>query len=279
MRGGVRAERVHLMASPLALWRQFLARPNDDRVKTYGVAIIVAFACALVISVTSVRLKPLQEAHLAAERSARIEAMLDTLPGMRELMETTGVTALETRMVKLSDGSFATGIDTVSFDAVAASEDPEDSIAIPPDADVAGLKRRENHAPVYLLERDRELMLLVLPMRATGYQSTITAMLALEPNLRTVAALTITGHGETPGLGARISEPEWTALWRGKEIADESGTILIEVVRAGQATGPHQVDGLSGATRSSNAVGAMLSFWLGDLGFGPFLDRLESEGI
>ncbi len=73
---------------------------------------------------------------------------------------------------------------------------------------IRGLKRRENHAPVYLLERDGELMLLVLPMRATGYQSTITAMLALQPDLRTVAALTITEQGDTPGLGARIEEPD-----------------------------------------------------------------------
>ena len=266
------------MADPLTLWRRFLARPNDDRVKTFGVAVLVAFVCAVVVSATSVTLKPLQDAHLAAERAARMEAMLDTLPEMRGLMEEAGVTALETRMIDLSDGSFAPEIDPEGFDANTAAEDPEISIAIPPEADIAGLKRRENHAPVYLLERDGELMLLVLPMRATGYQSTITAMLALEPDLRTIAALTITGQGETPGLGARIADPDWAALWPGKEIANEDGEIVIEVVR-GTATGPYQVDGISGATRSSNAVGAMLNFWLGDLGYGPFLDRLESEGL
>jgi Na+-transporting NADH:ubiquinone oxidoreductase subunit NqrC len=47
----------------------------------------------------------------------------------------------------------------------------------------------------------------------------------------------------------------------------------------GQAVGPHQVDGVSGATRSSMAVGAMVQFWLGDWGFGPFLRRLETEGL
>lgn len=266
------------MAEPLNPWRRFLARPNDDRVKTFGVAVMVAFICAIIISATSVTLKPLQDAHLEAERAARIEAMLDTLPGMRGLMEETGVTALQTRMISLADGRFAPEIDPATFDAQAAADTPETSIAIPPDADVAGLKRRENHAPVYLLERDGDLMLLVLPMRVSGYQSTITAMLALQPDLRTIAALTITGQGETPGLGARIAEPEWASLWPGKEIANEDGEIVIEVVR-GQATGPYQVDGISGATRSSNAVGAMLEFWLGDLGFGPFLDRLESEGI
>ena len=30
------------MASPIATWRRFLARPNDDRVKTLGIAFLVA---------------------------------------------------------------------------------------------------------------------------------------------------------------------------------------------------------------------------------------------
>lgn len=259
-------------------WQRFLARPNDDRVKTFGIAVIVALVCAAVVSTTSVLLKPMQEAHLQAERAARMEAMLDTLPGMRGLMEEAGVTALETRMVDLASGRFAPGIDVAAHGAAEAANDPATSIAIPPDADVAGIRRRENHAPVYLLERDGELMLLVLPMRATGYQSTISAMLALEPDLRTVAALSITGHGETPGIGSRITDPAFIDLWPGKQVADETGEILIEVVR-GQASGPHEVDAISGATRSSTAIGAMLAFWLGDLGFGPFLDRLEEEGL
>ncbi len=112
------------MANPLSLWRRFLARPNDDRLKTLGVAVLVAFVSAVVVSVTSVSLKPLQDAHLEAERQARMERMLDTLPGMRELMEEAGVTALETRVVTLSDGSFAPDVDPASFDMVKGPKTP-----------------------------------------------------------------------------------------------------------------------------------------------------------
>lgn len=266
------------MSSPLAHWRAFLARPNDDRIKIFGIAVLVALISAIVVSVTSVTLQPLQDAHLEAERQARMAAMLDTLPGMRDLMEEVGVDALETRIVSLSDGTFAPEIDPASYDMRAAAEAPDTSIALPPEADVAGLKRRANFAPVHLLERDGELMLIVLPVEGTGYQSTIRAMLALQPDLTTIAALTITEQGETPGLGARIEEPDWQALWPGKEIADESGEIEIEVVR-GEASGPYQVDGISGATRTGNGITDMLHFWLGDYGYGPFLDRLEREGL
>lgn len=258
------------MLSPLATWRHFLARPNDDRVKVFGVAILVALVSAVVVSSAAVTLKPLQEAHLQAERDARMALMLDTLPGMRDIMEEAGVETLQTRFVDLETGAFVADVN--------AADETEPSIAIPPEADVAGLGTRAPFAPVYLLERKGDLMLVVLPVSGKGYQSTISALLALKPDLQTVAALTITQQGETPGLGARIEDPSWQALWAGKQVADEAGQIVISVVR-GQATSPFEVDGITGATLTSNGVANMLRYWLGDHGFGPFLDRLQSEGL
>lgn len=266
------------MLNPITLWQNFLARPNDDRVKVFGVAVLVALISALVVSTASVSLRPLQEAHLAAEREARMEAMLDALPGMRDVMEEAGVDTLETRIVNLETGDFAPEIDPAAFDLEAATNDPDQSIEIPTEADIAGLRRRANFAQIFLLERDGDLLLVVLPVRGAGYQSTISAMLALEADLNTVAALTITEQGETPGLGARIEEPEWQALWPGKQIANEEGEIVISVVR-GEATPPYEIDAISGATVTSNGVGNMVRFWMGDNGYGPFLEKLKTEGL
>jgi Na+-transporting NADH:ubiquinone oxidoreductase subunit C len=102
--------------------------------------------------------------------------------------------------------------------------------------------------------------------------------LALQGDLKTIAALIFYEQGETPGLGARVQEPAWEALWPGTSIADDSGQIAVEVVR-GQATEDWQVDGLTGATRTGNGVTSLLQFWLGEWGYGPFLERLESGEI
>lgn len=266
------------MSSPLAFWRRFLARPNDDRIKIFGIAFLVAFTASLVVSATAIKLKPLQDAHLTAEREARMQQMLDTLPGLRDLMLETGVDALETRMVNLVDGQFMAGMDVDTYDPEATAKDPETSIALDPAIDVAGIKRRANYVPVYMMQRDGELMLIVLPVYGQGFQSSIRAFLALGPDLNTIAALTIISQGETPGLGARIEDADWQALWPGKEIADETGKIVISVVR-GQAITPFEVDGISGATLTGNGISNMLKFWLGDSGFGPFLARLKQEGL
>lgn len=266
------------MLNPIDSWRGFLARDNDDRIKVFGVAVLVALVCAIVISTASVTLRPMQEAHLAAERQARMDAMLDRLPSMRSIMEEAGVDALETRLVDLASGAFVSGIEPDSYDVQAALNDPEQSVTIPADADVAGLQKRAPYAPVYLLESDGALLLVVLPVSGVGYQSTLRAMLALEADMKTVAALTILEQGETAGLGARIEDAAWQAQWQGKQISDDSGEIVISVVR-GQATSVHEVDGISGASRTGNGVANMLRYWLGDDGFGPFLKRLQQEGL
>ena len=246
--------------------------------KVFGVAILVALFSSVLVSTTSVALKPLQDAHLEAERVARMERMLDTLPGMRDVMLELGVDALETRLVDLETGAFVPEVDAAEFDLTSAMADPEQSIEIPSGEDVARLGRRSTIAPVYLLQKEGELFLVVLPISGSGYQSTLRAMLALDADLSTIAALTITEQGETPGLGARIEDPDWQASWAGKSISDQTGQIVIDVVR-GNATEPYQVDGISGATVTSNGVANMLRYWLGPHGFGPFLRRLESEGL
>lgn len=258
--------------------RRFFARSNDDLIKIIGMAVLVAFVSSAAVSVTAVILRPYQEANRAAEQQARIDTMLDTLPGMRDLMLEAGVDTLETRFVILDDGHFAKQADTAEFDLEKALQDPEASIALAPEADIAGIKRRANLSPVYLLQKEGDLKLIVLPVYGTGYQSTIRAALAIEADLTTIAALTIIEQGDTPGYGARIEEPEWLALWPGKKIADETGSIRIELVRDGAST-PYEVDAISGATRTSTGITNLLRFWLGEHGFGPFLTRLRQEGL
>ena len=265
------------MDEPRGAWARFLARPNEDPVKAFGMAGLIALASAITVSTVATTMRPRQIANVEAARQERMQAMVQALPGLRAVMEETGVTELETRLVDLETGRMLAG-EASGFDPLAAARDPATSIALPKEADIAGLERREAQALVHLLARDGEPMLVVLPVRGTGYQSTISALLALEPDLNTVAALTVTEQAETPGIGARIETAAWQALWPGRRIADDTGAIRIEVVR-GQAQTAYEVDGISGATRTGRGVADMIRFWMGPWGYGPFLDRLEREGL
>ena len=89
-------------------------------------------------------------------------------------------------------------------------------------------------------------------------------------------------HKETPGLGGEIDNPKWKATWKGKEVYSDSGDVLISVIKGSvdrsSSQAKYQVDGLSGATITSNGVTNLLSFWLGDMGYGPLINTLKEQG-
>ncbi len=256
-------------------WARFLALPNDSLPKTLGVAFLVALASATAVSVTSVTLRPRQQAHVEAAREARLASLIATLPGLDDILRASGASSLDAVVINIATGEIDPAIDAAGFDFLAAQTAPDQGTALAPAADLARIGRRPNHAPVYLLRDAGGLALVILPVYGSGYQSTIRAYLALQGDLNTIAGLSIYEQGETPGLGARITAPEWQDLWSGRQIADATGEIAIRVVRSG-ATGPHEVDAITGATQSSNGVADLVRFWIGPQGYGPFLARLKS---
>lgn len=241
------------MGSPFSWWRHFLRLPNDSPAKALGVALLVALACAFVVSVTAVTLRPLQKANRLADSAAH----------MLELLETLGAGIPDTRLVDLSTGAYV-------------SRDPGTRTELPDNRDLAGLGSREDVATVFELRDGGLLRLVILPVRGAGYQSVLKGYLALKADLNTVAALTFYEQDETLGMGARVEDDAWQALWPGKQITDAEGVIRIKVVK-GAGAGVHEVDGISGATRTGNGVTNLLQFWLGPDGYGPYLDRLKME--
>ncbi|WP_372841097.1 FMN-binding protein, partial [Phaeovulum sp.] len=197
------------------------------------------------------------------------------LPGLAEILLNSEVETLETVIVDLASGRTTDDPAPESYDYVAAQRDTAQTTALTSAQDIAKIGRRPNLAPAYLLRGKEGLALVVLPVYGTGYQSTIRAYLALSADLSTIAGLSIYEQAETPGLGTRITDAAWQALWAGKQAVAPSGEIVIKVVRSG-ASGPSEVDGVSGATRSSMGVARLVQFWVGPDGFGPFLDNLRS---
>lgn len=257
--------------NPIAAWRRFLAAPNDSRGKTIAVAFMVAAACAVAVSGITVILRPIQSANRAAEQEARLEALVAAIPGISDLLAASGG-RLSTVVVDLPQGRAHPSItpDTLA----AALQDDARWTALTPAQDTAGIGTRPDLTQIYLLREGDALSLVVLPLVGAGYNGPIEAMLALRGDLRTIAGLTITRQAETPGLGARIADPAWQAQFPGTRAVGEDGTLRFAVAR-GAATTEYEVDGITGATRTANAITRMIRFWLGPDGYGPLLAAMQ----
>lgn len=251
--------------NPITLWQRFLAAPNDSRGKVLTMAFLVSFGAALAVSSAAVLLGPRLEANRAAESQARLEALIAETPALQEVLPESGVDSLQLVTVDLRD-------------ATLAEPDPAATTELTEDQDIAGIGTRPDIQQIFVARDGSDLALVILPVSATGYQSTIRGYLALGPDLNTVVGLTITEQGETPGLGANIETPGWLAQWPGTMLADETGALRVAVVRTGAGT-EYEIDAITGATRTSNAVQNMVRFWVGPDGFGPVLDALAAGDL
>ncbi|UZD20932.1 NADH:ubiquinone reductase (Na(+)-transporting) subunit C [Algoriphagus halophytocola] len=124
--------------------------------------------------------------------------------------------------------------------------------------------------PVYIFHAEgnnEDVENYILPLYGAGLWDAIWGYVALETDMNTVGGITLAHAGETPGLGARITEPGVQERYVGKSIYDESGDLVAVEMQKGEGKDysgdPHQVDGLSGATITAKGVNNMLKNYLG----------------
>jgi Na+-transporting NADH:ubiquinone oxidoreductase subunit C len=266
------------------MMRALLGLSNEDPRKIVFEAIMLCLICSLVVASAAVLLEPIQDRAAALDRKVNVLLAAGLLEeGYDDRRVNELFTQIETRIVDFETGRFTTAVDTVSYDQRDASRDPGISVTLQDDRDVAGIGRRARYAPVYIIREDAELARIILPIHGRGLWSTMYGFLAIQGDLNTISSIRFYEHGETPGLGDRIDDDDWRALWSGKLIYDEDRVTRFTVVKGrvvpDTPDAVHQVDGLAGATLTANGVTNMIRFWLGPDGFGPFLAWLDTEGV
>ncbi|MBT8079165.1 MAG: Na(+)-translocating NADH-quinone reductase subunit C [Gammaproteobacteria bacterium] len=252
---------------------------RDSTRNTLVVAIGVSFVCSILVAGASVLLKPRQAKN---EELYRQRIVLDVAglyePGID--IDDTFSTNVAVRLVDLSSGNFVDTPDASTFDPVAAAQNPDLSTPVPSGLDIAGIRRRANYAPIYIVEGPAADRQIILPVHGYGLWSTMYGFLALDSDGTTVRGLQFYEHAETPGLGDQIDDGGWQAQWRGKQLFDESGAVRLTVIRGQVRPGEqaiYEVDGLSGATLTGRGVTNLIHYWAGQHGFGPFLSGIRQE--
>jgi len=244
---------------------------QESTVRTLVVALLVAVCCSLLVSLTAVGLAERQQANRDRDR-------------MNNVLAAAGVEnpdAIDLRIVELDTGEYVVSeeIGHGTYDQRHATEDHTLSVDVPGDEDLARIGRREKYSYVGLIHGEEvRIAQLILPVRGQGFASMLRAFVVLDADGTTVQALTVYEQGETPGLGGEVANPTWLASWKGKKIYDEGGSVRIELVRGADAAAEHQVDALSGATVTSDAMTNLMRYWFGDSGFKVYLERMRSEG-
>lgn len=99
---------------------------------------------------------------------------------------------------------------------------------------------------------------VVLPVTGSGLWGPIWGYVALEMDMNTVAGIIMSHKGETPGLGSEISTTKHWAMYPGKTIFEGDQYVSIKLRKGGAQDKNHEVDAISGGTKTSDGVTAML---------------------
>ena len=100
---------------------------------------------------------------------------------------------------------------------------------------------------------------VVVPLYGAGLWGPIWGYIALEPDMNTVKGIVLDHKGETPGLGAEIATPKHQAMYVGKTVFDGEELKGIILKKGGaDANNPHEVDAITGGTKTSDGVSAMI---------------------
>jgi Na+-transporting NADH:ubiquinone oxidoreductase subunit C len=259
-----------------------MSSQKESVFRTLVAALAVCLVCSIFVAGAAVLLRPVQLENRQLDKQRSILAIAgigDADLSGRQVKELFAQRIVP-RLVDLDTGKFSTDFDPATFDPLVASKDPKLSAVLPAKADIASIKRRERYSLVYMVETNGKLDTLILPIRGYGLWSTLYGFLAIKGDLNTVVGMGFYQHGETPGLGGEVDNPKWRALWPGKKLFAENGELSLQIVKGSvdlQAPkAAYQVDGLAGATLTSNGVNNLLHFWLSGNGFGQFIAKLRA---
>ncbi|SFN58221.1 Na(+)-translocating NADH-quinone reductase subunit C [Xenorhabdus japonica] len=253
---------------------------NDSIGRTFLVVFVLCLVCSIVVAGSAVGLKAQQQEQKLLDKQRNILEVAGLLKS--------GMTAAEIKEIyssriqpELLDLKTATlEKSSGDFDLNNALRSDETSIALLPEQDLAKIRRRANMAEIYLVKDEQgKTTELVLPVYGSGLWSMMYAFVAIDIDGITSHGITYYSQGETPGLGGEVDNPQWRKQWVGKKLYNPQGEPAIKVVRGGAGDNPYGVDGLSGATLTSNGVQHMFDFWLGDNGFGPFLKKVREGAL
>ena len=251
-----------------------------------GFAAAVCVVCALAVSVSAVSLRDMQLANKRLDLQKNVLAVSGLVESTDDLaaeeIEQLFADSIRARVVELETGAYAEDIDASSFDQQKAAKDPETSEVAP--ANPSKITRVPTHALVYEVMEGEQVGRIILPIEGMGLWSTLYGFIALSgADSNTVEGITYYDQKETAGLGGEVDNPRWKALWPGRQVFNKSWSPILTVKKGAAGppdADPYNVDGLAGATLTSNGVTNMLRFWMGENGFGPYLANYrEARGI
>jgi len=119
----------------------------------------------------------------------------------------------------------------------------------------------EQNFPLYIANVEGEKF-YIIPLRGAGLWNAIFGYIALKDDVNTVKGVVFDHLGETPGLGAEITQVWFQERYADEKVFDGNGNLVgISAPKGAPSTSKddNRVDAISGATITVDGVSEMIS--------------------
>ncbi|MBC9798576.1 NADH:ubiquinone reductase (Na(+)-transporting) subunit C [Sinomicrobium weinanense] len=214
---------------------------REGNLYTFIFAIVMVVIVAFSLAFAATSLKPKQSENVKKEKMQNILGTIG-IEVEREAAEEKYKNYIKEELSLVSDGS-------VDEQSVAFDVDLNKELKLPED---------KQHYPLYIAEVEGKKY-YVVPLRGAGLWNAIWGYIALEDDLNTIKGVSFDHAGETPGLGAEITQAWFQDSFKGKKIFDGQDELVGITVSKGSGTkGDNEVDAISGATITGDGVTDMV---------------------
>lgn len=211
---------------------------------TFIFSIIMVVVVGAVLAFAATSLQPLQYENMRQEKMQNILATVG-IQTEREQAEGLYSQYIVEELVLNSQGEVKEGVEAFNVDL--AKE----------------IKRisEEQNFPLYMANVEGERY-YIIPLRGSGLWNAIFGYIALKDDINTIKGVVFDHLGETPGLGAEITQMWFRQAFEEEKIYDGDGNFIgVSVVKGNSSTSKddNQVDAISGATITGDGVSDMIS--------------------
>lgn len=206
------------------------------------------------LAATSVGLGPIQA------KSVELDTKKQILGAVMEIPDTADILALYDKVIKS---------EVVNAQGEVVTTDEEGKKIVAEKVEIGKQFKKEPEERLYPVFKfygenaSDEIQSYILPVYGNGLWDNIWGFIALNTKGTEIQGAVFAHKGETPGLGARITEEEVQNRFKGKELYNEQGELVSVTMLKGENNpadklDSHHVDGMSGATLTGNGVNSML---------------------
>jgi Na+-transporting NADH:ubiquinone oxidoreductase subunit C len=224
-----------------------MAINKESNAYTVGFAVVLVVVVGSILASLSLGLKDKQNANGIVKKKMDILAAMGVKSDRKTAEGLYNQLVVEEESVVLnSKGEVVDGSEAFNIDIRKEYKDKT-------------LTEDKKNYPVFVAKKDGKTI-YILPVVGKGLWGPIWGYVSIGEDMKTIDGASFGHQGETPGLGAEISQPFFINRWIKETISNDVGDFEpFEIVKDGSGANPKKVDGITGGTITSKGVEEMMN--------------------